>query len=80
MTKTAHAQHNPMTAYRLAGAAAAMVWGAFVIGCPLGVALLLHVPAGHYGIAAGCVVLASIMGTPWFVFGLPVVRRLVHDL
>lgn len=79
MINTTHTQHNPITAYRLAGAAA-VVWGVFVIGCPLSVALLLHLPAGHYGIAAGCVVLAGIMGTPWFVFGLPVVRRLAHDL
>lgn len=71
---------NPMTTTRLAGLIVALAWGLFVIGGPLSVALLVHAPAGHYGMAAGCVVLAGILSTPWAAFGLPVVRRFVRDL
>lgn len=79
MTTQTNSQRNANAA-RLAGVVAALVWGLFVIGGPLSVALLVHAPAGHYGMAAGCVVLAGILGAPWFAFGLPVVRRFARDL
>ena len=77
---TATTHQNPITITRLAGTFAALAWGVFVIGGPLSVALLVHATAGHYGMAVGCVVLAGILGTPWFAFGLPVVRRFIRDL
>lgn len=80
MTTQTNSQRNAIAAIRLAGFVSALAWGLFVIGGPLSVALLVHAPAGHYGMAAGCVVLAGILGTPWAAFGLPVVRRFVRDL
>ena len=77
---TATTHQNPITTTRMAGAFAALAWGVFVIGGPLMVALFVHAPASHYGMAAGCVVLAGILGAPWFVFGLPVVRRFVQAI
>ena len=80
MTTRTNCQRNAFTTIRLAGLITALAWGAFAIGGPLSVALLVHAPAGNYVGAVGCVVLAGIVGTPWFMFGLPVVRRFVRDL
>lgn len=75
MINTAHAKHNPITACRLLGLAAVLVWGAMAIGAPLAMAFLVHLPAGKISLAIGNVVLASVMGAPWSVFGLQVIRR-----
>ena len=59
---------------------AVLAWAMLVVVGPLMVAMCVHIPAGHIGMAAGCVVLAAIMSAPWFVFGLPVVRRFVQSI
>lgn len=66
---------NPITITRLLGLAAVLVWGAMAIGAPLAMAILVHAPAGKIGLAIGNVVLAAVMGVPWSVFGLQVIRR-----
>ena len=72
-TTTTH--QSPISTIRLIGLFAVLAWGLLVIVGPLSVALLVHAPAGHYGMAVGCVVLAGILGSPWVVFGLPVICR-----
>lgn len=79
MTTTTH-QASKITTNRMVGLFAALCWGAFVIGGPLSLAIIVHIPAGHIGMAAGCLVMAAIMSAPWFVFGLPVVRRFVSSI
>lgn len=79
MTTQTNSQRNAISAINLAGLVAALAWGLFVIVGPLSVALLVHVPAGHYGMAVGCVVVAGSLGAPWCLFGLPTVRRFVSS-
>ncbi|MBK6356457.1 MAG: hypothetical protein IPF44_06910 [Betaproteobacteria bacterium] len=77
-TTTTH--QSPITTIRLIGLFAVLAWAMLVVVGPLMVAMCVHIPAGHIGMAAGCVVLAAIMSAPWFVFGLPVVRRFVQSI
>lgn len=79
MTTTTH-QANQINTSRMISLFVVLAWAAAVIGGPLALAILVHIPAGHFGMAAGCAVLAAIMSAPWMVFGLPVVRRFVRDL
>lgn len=71
---------NPITISRLTALVVVLAWGAFVIGGPLAMAALVHLPAGKIGLAIGNGFLAAIMSAPWIVFGLPVIRRFVRDL
>lgn len=78
---TVHATaSHPITFGRILGLLAVLAWGSFVIVAPLAVAAFVHLPAGHYVAALGTALLAGIMGTPWFVFGIPVIRRFIREL
>lgn len=80
VTTTTYRQSNLITASRIFGLLAVLVWAALVIGGPLLMAIMVHIPAGNVFLAVANIGIAAIMSAPWLVFGLPVVRRFVLDL
>ena len=80
MTTATTRQINQITTSRIISLFVVLAWAAMVIGGPLLMAAMVHIPAGNVFLAVANIAIAAILGAPWVVFGLPVVRRFVRDL
>jgi hypothetical protein len=50
-------------------------WGVFTIGSVLFVIFNMYLPQGRYGFALLALIFGSVMYLPWFIFGLPELKK-----
>lgn len=70
--------HSPILRW-LIKVAALSGWGLFAVGGVLFVILKIHLPQGHYGIALATLLVGAFMNVPWFIVGLPELKKCFAD-
>jgi hypothetical protein len=54
-------------------------WGLFTVGGVLFVVLEIYLPQGRYGEAIASIVASAVVCVPWFIFGLPELKKCLVD-